>query len=54
MTDIYDRDNKPERTPEMINGHQVWVWMGAGPHPHWEIRGTGVIMPDGWVRRGRS
>lgn len=32
--------------PEMLREGQVWVWL-TGPVPHWEIKGTGVVMSDG-------
>lgn len=40
-----DHDEKPPW--EFLEPSQVWVWMAGATPPHWEIRGTGVILsPD--------
>jgi hypothetical protein len=40
---------KPERTPEMEAAGQVWVGLRGPDGPHWEMRGTGVVLPEGPV-----
>lgn len=42
QTDV-EADESPERTQEMIDNGQVWVWMNGPGDPHWEMRGTGLI-----------
>lgn len=31
--------------------HQQVVWLNGAEPPHFEIRGTGALMPDGWKPR---
>lgn len=39
--------NAPERTPEMIANGQVWVGMNnPDGSVRWEVRGTGVVVPE--------
>ena len=38
-----DRNNRPS---EVLPAGQVWVWMAGATPPHWESRGTGVIVPE--------
>jgi len=34
--------NKPPPRTEIMENHQVWVWLRMNP-PRWEIRGTGAL-----------
>lgn len=44
---IYDREQRPDRTPEMIaSGHQHWAWMAGANPPRWEVVGMGLILDD--------
>jgi hypothetical protein len=29
---------------ELLESHQHWVWLAGATPPHWEIRGTGVVV----------
>lgn len=40
-TDIH---NKPERSENMINLGQVWVWLSGPGGGHFEVRGTGLLQ----------
>lgn len=40
--DLYnDRYSRPT---EPLPPGQVWVWLGGAAVPHWEVRGTGVVL----------
>lgn len=42
---LEDMSQPPPKTREMIaSGHQVWVGMNGPGKPHWEVRGTGVLL----------
>lgn len=43
--ELYDRARPPRLTtpPEK---HQVWAWMNGPGRPHWEIRGTGLVLDE--------
>lgn len=44
---LRDRSQPPPKTRAMIDsGHQVWVWMGGALIPHWEVMGTGAVVPE--------
>lgn len=42
---LENHEKIPPKTRSMIvSGHQVWVWMQGPGKPHWEIRGTGLVL----------
>lgn len=49
---LIDHTKPPRLTAEMIaSGHQVWAWMNGLGTPHWEVRGTGAIVPEEMRRK---
>jgi len=48
-----DRDQRPP-DDELTESHQVWVWLAGANPPHWEIRGTGMVVPDYLRRRPKT
>lgn len=40
--ELIDRSKKPSEPPPP---YQHWVWMNGPGTPHWEIVGTGAILP---------
>lgn len=54
--ELIDHSRKPKT---WLPPGQVWAWMNGPGTPHWEPRGTGVILPpeleaEHRARRGQS
>lgn len=50
MTGILQYLDRFQKPPESdLSPGQVWAWMGGATPPHWEIKGTGVIVAPGSV-----
>lgn len=42
--ELYNQKKSPSRAG--LEDHQVWAWMNGPGRPHWEVRGTGLVLDE--------